>query len=99
MARRVTWTRKAERIFSDILEFYAERNGNKTYSRKLSSEIKQIVSLLTKQPFIGIRTDAENIRVVVKGDFKVFYQLQPEEIVIILVWDCRQNPGKLKKMK
>ena len=96
MARRIVWTSRAEQIFSKILIFYFKRNGNKTYSRKLNSEIKQIIALIAKHPFLGKKASIYNIRVLVKGDFKVFYRIEPAEIVIILVWDCRQNPDDLK---
>jgi plasmid stabilization system protein ParE len=34
---------------------------------------------------------------VVKNTYKVVYYVEDEIIYIIAVWDCRQNPNKLKK--
>jgi toxin YoeB len=96
MAKRVIWTNKADRIFTKILEFYTERNGSKAYSRKLNSEIHSLIGILSKQPFFGIKTEIRNIRVFIKGNYKIFYQIEKEVILIHLVWDCRQNPGILK---
>lgn len=96
MVRKVIWTNKAEQIFLEILEFYNKRNGNKTYSRKLNSEIKSIINLLEKFPYLGFLTDKENIRIIIKGDYKIFYKIDPSKIVILFVWDCRQNSKDFK---
>lgn len=96
MARKIIWTSRAEEVFHRILEFYLRRNETKTYSRKLNAEIKQIINLLKKFPFLGISIDIENIRVLIKSDFRIFYKIMPEEIVILLIWDCRHNPEDLK---
>jgi plasmid stabilization system protein ParE len=93
MAKRVVWSSRADWIFTKILEFYIERNGTKTYSQKLNNEVLSIVSILSKQPFLGIKTDIENLRVIIKGDLKIFYQIEMDKILIHLVWDCRQNPN------
>lgn len=95
MAKRIVWSGRADRIFTKILEFYIERNGSKTYSRKLNKEVLSIITMLSKQPFLGIKTDAENLRVVIKGDLKIFYQIEIDRLIIHLVWDCRQNPKSL----
>jgi plasmid stabilization system protein ParE len=57
MVRRVVWTSRAEAIFSEILKFYFKRNGTKEYSRKLNAEIKQLLNLVKKHPYIGKKTD------------------------------------------
>ncbi len=96
MVKRVIWTSKAEQIYSGILKFYVRRNGSKTYSRKLNSEIKKLVILLSKHPFLGKKTSLNNTRVLIKGNFKLIYKIYLDEIVILLFWDSRQNPKQLK---
>ncbi|RLD50222.1 MAG: type II toxin-antitoxin system RelE/ParE family toxin [Bacteroidetes bacterium] len=96
MVRGIVWSKRAEKLFFDILEFYYVRNKSKTYSRKLNSEIKQLIKILAKQPFLGRKTEKNNIRVLIKGNYKIFYEIEPEEIVILLVWDTRQNPENFK---
>ncbi len=96
MVRRITWTRKADRVFTSILEFYIRRNVTKTYSRKINSEINKLLNLLTKQPFLGKKTDTENLRVIIHREFKIFYRIELTEIIILMVWDCRQNPEDFK---
>lgn len=96
MVRRIIWSEKAKIVFQEILAFYYKRNGTKTYSKKLNSEIKKLISLLKKQAFIGRLTDIDNVRVLIKDNFKIFYKIEQNRIVILLVWDCRQDPNDLK---
>ena len=95
MAKRIIWSEKAERIFIQILEFYIERNGSKAYSRKLNNEVLALLSILSKQPFLGIKTEIKNVRVFIRRDYKIFYQIENDSLVILLVWDCIQNPEAL----
>jgi plasmid stabilization system protein ParE len=96
MVRKIVWTNRADKIFSHILEFYLERNGSKTYSRKLNKEIKEILKLLLKHPYLGIKTDLDEIRVLIHGYYKIFYQVISHTIIIHLVWDTRQNPDEIE---
>jgi toxin YoeB len=96
VVRRIIWTSYAEDTWRKILEFYIIRNGSKTYSRKLNSEIAQLINLIKKFPLLGISTDLENVRILIKWDFKIFYKITPDEILILLIWDCRQNPKDIE---
>lgn len=99
MARRIIWTSLADRIFTGILEFYVERNGSKLYSRKLNNELQTLLKILAKQPYTGLKTDFHGIRVIIKSNFKIFYEVRKDELVVHLVWDCRQNPELLRNIK
>ena len=57
MVRRIVWTNRADKIFTQVLKFYIDRNGSKTYSRKLNEEINEIIGLLIKHPFLGKKTE------------------------------------------
>jgi len=96
MVKRIIWTHRAVSVFRNILEYYYLRNGSKTYSASLSKEIKDLISLLLKHPFLGRKTEIDHIRVLIKGDYKIFYRIDKKEIVILMIWDCRQDPDSLK---
>ena len=96
MVKRIVWTTRAECTFSEILNFYFHRNGNKTYSQKLNLEIKQVLDLLARHPYIGKKTDFEGVHVIVRKTYKIYYRMESEEIIILMIWDCRQNPGGIK---
>jgi hypothetical protein len=45
---------------------------------------------------IGKRTWKENVRVKVLKDYLIIYEITVNEIVVLSLWDCRQNPDDLK---
>jgi len=95
--RKVIWSSKSKKTFKKILEFYDERNGSNTYSLKLLADIEKIISYLPENPEIGIKTDiAETIKYLIKGDYKIIYDIQLQTIEILMIWDCRQDPEKFK---
>jgi toxin YoeB len=97
MVKRIVWTSKAEQIYSEILKFYVQRNGSKTYSKKLNSEVKKLLLLLSNHPFLGKKTGLTNTKVLIKGNHKIFYKIYDEELVVLLFWDSRQNAEKLQE--
>lgn len=80
----------------NILDFYFQRNGSKTYSQKLNTNLRKSIKLLETHPVIGIQTDIENIRNLIHGDYEIFYEIKPKSIEIITIWGCKQDPKKLK---
>jgi len=95
MVKRVIWTVKADLIFSKILEYYIERNGTKLCSNQLNFKLQSILKLLAKQPFLGVKTNFPEVRVFITSNYKIFYQISDDLMIILLVWDCRQNPESL----
>ena len=97
--RKIVWSPYAEIDLLKILEYFYIRNGSKTYSVKLNSKIRRAVRLLSNHPFLGLQSDVENVRVLVEGDYVIFYQVDKETISITTIWDCRQNPDNLTTPK
>jgi toxin YoeB len=94
--RKIVWSHRARIKLLIILEFYSERNKSKTYSKKLYSDFNKELSLLNKQEEIGIRTEFEAVRGLIVNEFILFYEATPEMIIVHTLWDCRQDPTKLK---
>jgi plasmid stabilization system protein ParE len=93
--RKIIWTLKAKNQLFSILEYFAERNKSKTYSLKLHKKIKSEILVILKQPNIGKQTDILNIRGLIIENYIVFYELLDSNIIILNIWDCRQNPENL----
>ena len=93
--RKIIWSSKAKIDLFQILEYFYNRNGSKTYSVKLNAKIRRAIRLLSNHPFLGLQSDVENVRTLVEGDYAVFYQVDSETIRITAIWDCRQNPDNL----
>ena len=90
--RKIIWTLKAKNQLFSILEYFAKRNKSKTYSLKLHKKIKSEILITLKQPNIGKQTDVLNIRGLIIENYIVFYELLDTNIIILNIWDCRQNP-------
>ena len=97
MVRRIIWSTRADNAFLKILEFFIVRNGNRHFSRRLSNEIITVTKLLAIHPQLGQQSEYKNIRVIITGNYKIYYEAKTECIIIHMVWDCRQNPDKLKR--
>ena len=93
--QKIVWSSRAKSDLLKILEFFYIRNGSKAYSKKLNSKIRKTVRLLSRHPLLGIQSDVENVRVLVEGDYAIFYEVDEDSIRITTIWDCRQNPDNL----
>jgi plasmid stabilization system protein ParE len=95
MARQIIWSLKAEKLFLEILEFYAARNSSKTYSNRIYKETTTLLNHLSKFPYLGKRTTEKKIRILIKSHYKIFYKIEPNSIIVLLIWDSRQDPSCL----
>ena len=93
--RKVVWTKNAEIQLQEILEFFTERNKSGQYSLRLYKEIKEKLKSDAKRPDLGIKTKLGQIRGLIIGDYILFYEILEDKILVLKVWDCRQNPDKL----
>jgi hypothetical protein len=49
-----------------------------------------------KYPYLGIKTEIEDVRGLITGGYIIFYEITEKEIIVHTLWDCRQNPDDLK---
>jgi len=47
---------------------------------------------------IGKLSDKENVRVKVLRDYLIIYEITSKEIIVLTLWDCRQNPENLRRI-
>ena len=96
VARRIVWTSSAKLQLKSIFEYFNFRNKSKLYSLKLNTLIQTELKILLEQPNIGKKTDTINIRGLLIENYSVFYEINETHIIILSVWDTRQNPKRLK---
>jgi toxin YoeB len=97
MAKRIiVWSEDAKSELKNILEFYSYKNKSKTHSKNLYKKIQSELNLLIKQPAIGKKTDLINIRGLIIDNHIIYYEVNENHIIILSVWDTRQNPNRLK---
>ncbi|MDD5152172.1 MAG: type II toxin-antitoxin system RelE/ParE family toxin [Flavobacterium sp.] len=97
MAERIiVWSETAKLELKDIFEYFNFRNKSKLYSLKLNRIIQTELKSLLHQPEIGKKTDTINVRGLLIENYFIFYEINKIHIIILSVWDTRQNPERLK---
>lgn len=92
MVRQIIWTERAQKERKEIFTFWNTHNKSSLYSRKLNELIKESLKLICKHPFIGKPTNEEHVRVKILKAYLIIYEIAPKEIVVLSIWDSRQNP-------
>ena len=96
MVKSIRWTAGAQLDRKEIFQYWNTRNKSNTYSRKLNQLFKENIKLIQKHPTIGRLLGRDNIRISVVRDYLIVYRELLNEIIIISIWDSRQNPKKLE---
>jgi toxin YoeB len=94
--RKIVWSYKARIILLEILDFTTKGIKTRPIPGIYTGNFKKNINLLRKQPTLGIKTDQDTVRALIIGDFIVFYEYNRIEIIILTLWDCRQNPNSLE---
>ena len=94
--RIIVWSSTAKKELQYILQFFTIRNKSKTYSKKLYKKIQTELNTLILQPNIGKKTDSVNVRGLLIENYYVFYESNERHIIILSIWDTRQNPERIK---
>ena len=90
---KIEWSIEARLDLIDILEFYINRNSSNSYSKKLNSKINRSLKLNTNNPLIGLKSQIESVRALITGDYQIVYEISDNIILIVMIWDCRRDPG------
>jgi plasmid stabilization system protein ParE len=93
----VVWTFEAENDLDDIYEFYLQVS-HKIALKIISEIILETDKIIFLEEFQVDEINSKYRRIIVRH-FKILYRVVSNEIVIFAVFDSRQNPEKLIKMK
>ena len=96
MVKRLIWTVEAQQNRIEIFEYWNNRNKSKIYSRKLNEIFNEYIYLILKHPDIGMTTNIENVRNKTVKDYQIIYLIEEQSIILLAIWDTRQNPDLLK---
>lgn len=97
MAKRtINWTRQALIDRIEILDYWIKRNRSRKYSAKLDLLFVSAVELVAEQPELGRKIAKSNTRVKIVKDYFIIYEYNDLEVDILIIWDSRRNPLKLK---
>jgi len=93
----IVWSKRAERDQLELMIYWAEHNGTTTYSEWLLENFYALASQISKNPLIGRPTIFENVRMKSVRKYQLFYEEKEDCIEILLIWDQRRDPKKLRK--
>lgn len=102
MEMSIKWSELSERQLKDIFDFYSNEVISRI-AKKIINKIIKRVSILETNPFAGHKEELlsnypEDFRYHVECNYKIIYWKKETQITIASVFDCRQNPEKIRKL-
>ena len=103
MAMTVYWTRFAENKLEEIFDYYSVKASVRT-ARKLVTTIIDASLELEENPLIGQKEELladrpQEFRYLICKKYKLIYWIDEarQRVEVANVFDCRQNPVKMKE--
>jgi len=102
MEIKVLWTESALNNLEDIFEYYKYKASLRIARNLVRGLVKSTIQI-QNSPNIGKKEEllANRIfeyRYLIVGNYKIIYWLEDNYIKISTVFDCRQNPEKIKNV-
>ena len=94
--KEIVWVKTAHRVFTKTLEFWTEHNQSSAYSRKLDTQIKNLLQQIALYPNLGKATSKNGVQVVVKDHYHIYYRVTSDQIIVQIFWASRRNPAEFK---
>lgn len=98
MVKQIIWSQRAQDDRKQILEYWRNRNQSNTYSKNLDKKFREALNLIRDYPQIGKQTDDQKVRIKIVKDYLLIYEETPDTILLLTIWDSRQNPQQLEKI-
>ena len=98
MVEKIIWSLKAQEDRKQILNYWINRNKSTNYSIKLDQKFRDALNLIKDHPQIGKSTNLKNVRIKIVTDYLMVYEIKENTILLLAIWDSRQDPRKLKKI-
>jgi toxin ParE1/3/4 len=103
MEIKIEWSDLAERQLRSIYDYFYIK-ASPSIAKRITNKIVGKVSILETNPSIGQKEELlqdypEDFRYLVESNYKIIYWLKEYTITIASVFDCRQNPVKMREIK
>ena len=92
MVRRLIWSPEARNSRKNIFDYWNNRNQLKMYSSILNSLFNANLKIVIQLPEFGKSSFREDSKFIIVSHFEIIYKITPNEIVVLDIWDTRQNP-------
>jgi len=96
----IKWYIEAVGDLNKIYDYYVTKSPR--VAAMLYNKILDDVEILKTQPYVAIVEQMlagcpEGYRSLMVGNYKVVYFIKDDLVLIVQIFDCRQNPTKLKR--
>ena len=96
----IVWANPAKVDLKDIFEYIAEFSEDAAL--RIITKILDRVEILKGFPEIGpieplLSHKTDGYRYLVEGNYKIIYRITGVRVIIVTVFDARQNPQKMEK--
>jgi len=98
MAFNIVWTDKAKLDRKLIFSFWNWHNQSTAFSRKLNKSFNKQIESLPQNPTLGKLTNHRGIRYLIVRSFFIFYSISENHIILLRIWDSRQDPEKMESL-
>ena len=102
MQIELRWMKRAVKHLNTIYDFLAEKDEQaaiKVYNDLLDSADTLLTFPMAGKIEEALKDSSKDYRsLVVCKHYKLVYRVENHIVKIVAVWDCRQNPKKLKRM-
>ncbi|MDF1695373.1 MAG: type II toxin-antitoxin system RelE/ParE family toxin [Saprospiraceae bacterium] len=99
MALQINWTDKALDHLGNILNYWEERNGSRTYSNKLYSIFQEALEILSRYPDSGRQTNNLFLKKKSVRDYFIYYTFDDSSLTVIGISYMGRGPKYLKSME
>lgn len=95
MAFGITWSAHAQSERKAVLRYWIKRNGSANYSVKLDQRFRSALRIIARNSSIGRPTEMEQVRMKLVGDYQIYYTVKDRTIIVLSLWDGKQDPERL----
>ena len=96
MAKEIRWSVRADQDRIDIFKYWTKRNKSSAHSIKLNRLFIESLENLIDNPDLGLEIKGPLIRRIVVTNYLIYYEINPDFIKVLTIWDSRRNPKKFK---
>ena len=96
------WTTEAKKDLKNIAIYYKKEVSEEVASKQTKG-IKHYADLLSTNPLLGFKEPllenaTKEYRSLIHNNYKIVYRIEDNTIYINRIFDCRQDPDKLKNL-
>ena len=98
----IIWAPRAQKQADLAITYCLKQFGKKT-AYQFASKLDKDNIRIKNNPFIGfpeplLANRTKQYRSLIEGYYKLVYTIENDHLIqIVLLWDCRQDPDKLKQ--